>query len=113
MRLTFVFGGIAMLLYLAFFDPQQWPAPQCLFRQLTHLDCPGCGTQRAVHAAFSGDFSGAWHYNPALFFALPLAAVYAWSPKRLEKVLYSPFMLAAIVTAIVAWWILRNTVAQG
>ena len=101
-------GGLAVIVYLALFDPTEWPAPQCMFHTLTGYDCPGCGTQRAVHALFSGDVGGAWHYNPALFFVVPLAGLYAWSPRRLHGIMYARATLFGMIAAIILWWILRN-----
>lgn len=100
--------GVAVIAYLALFDPVSHPAPRCIFNALTGWQCPGCGTQRAVHAALNGRFAVAWSENPAVFFAAPLAVLYACSPKRLEKVLYSPVAFYAIASAVVLWWVLRN-----
>ncbi len=100
--------AVAIVVFLALFDPTEVPAPQCTFRLLTGLECPGCGTQRAIHALLHGRVAEAWGYNAALFVALPLLALYALSPRRLEKVLYSPAMLWSIAAATAAWWILRN-----
>lgn len=100
--------ALAALVYLWAFDPTEAPAAQCVFHRLTGLDCPGCGTQRALHALLHGRLTEAWHYNAALFFALPAALLYAWHPRRLRAVLYAtvtPFLLLA---AVLAWWILRN-----
>lgn len=98
----------AVLIYLAVFDPTEAPAPQCLFRRLTGWDCPGCGTQRAVHALMHGHVAEAWRFNAFLFFAVPLIALYALAPKRWSKVIYSPYATLGIACAIVLWWIGRN-----
>lgn len=102
--------AMAVIAYLAVFDPTVMPAPQCPFRLITGLDCPGCGSQRAIHAIFHGNFLQAWNLNPALFFAIPLAGLYAWQPKRLYNILYARATLWAIPAAIIAWWILRNVI---
>lgn len=41
------------------FDPAvtRW-APKCMFRVLTGYDCPGCGSQRALHALLHADMAG-------------------------------------------------------
>ncbi len=100
--------GIAIVVYLWACDPAVHPAPQCLFRRLTGYDCPGCGTQRAIHAMLHGDFRAAWHYNAALLPGLAVAALYAWRPRRLRRILFSsatPYALAALV---IGWWVGRN-----
>lgn len=100
--------GIAFVIYLAFNDPAKSPAPRCWFNALTGLQCPGCGSQRAVHAILHGHIAEAWHYNAALFFALPMCAVYALSPRRMRGILYSPVTMAAIAVAGIAWFVGRN-----
>lgn len=103
-------AATAVIAYLAVFDPTVWPAPKCPFHTLTGLDCPGCGTQRAVHALFHGEPAKAWAYNPALFVALPLAVLYAWSPKRIYNIMYARATLYSIPVAIIVWWIIRNLI---
>lgn len=96
------------MIYLALCDPATHPAPRCWFNALTGLQCPGCGSQRAIHALLHGRVAEAWHYNAALFFALPLCLVYALQPRRLRPLLYSPLFMTAIAAAIAAWFIGRN-----
>lgn len=89
-------------------------APKCTFKILTGYDCPGCGFQRALHAALHGDFAAAWSYNPILFFLIPTALLYAIveaMPARfshLRRILIHPATITAIGVTIIAWWILRN-----
>ncbi len=44
---------------------QQHQLP-CLFRQLTHIDCPGCGMQRSFLLLLGGDVAGSIRMYPAL-----------------------------------------------
>ncbi len=65
-------GGAAILaLVLLFvFDPARFSFfPRCAFHQLTGLNCPGCGGQRALHQLLHGEFVRAFQFN-ALFIAL-------------------------------------------
>lgn len=101
-------AALAVIVYLAMFDPTVYPAPQCLFHRLTGLDCPGCGTQRAVHAMFAGDFGRAWSSNPALFFALAYVGLYALPLPRLKAALTSGPAIYAVGAAILFWWVFRN-----
>ncbi|MDE6333631.1 MAG: DUF2752 domain-containing protein [Muribaculaceae bacterium] len=100
--------GLAFVIYLALYDPTVAPAPRCWFNALTGLQCPGCGSQRAMHALLHGHICEAWHYNAAMFFALPLCVIYAVPPRRLHSFLYSPITICAIAAAIAAWFIIRN-----
>ena len=89
-------------------------APRCFFRLLTGWECPGCGAQRALHAALHLRLAEAWSYNPFVFFAFPLASAYVlieagrrrWP--RFHAAATRPAIIAAIFVAIVAFWILRN-----
>ena len=102
------------LLYY-FFDPleSKW-APKCMFRLLTGWDCPGCGSQRAVHALLHGDFGAAWEANPFLLCVLPLLALMGYAAAvrvkrpRLYAALNSIPMIAAISAALLLWFLLRN-----
>ncbi len=59
------------------------PAP-CLFRLLTGLPCPTCGTTRAVLCLLHLDVPGALAYNPLVtlaLLALPVAAALSRVPR--------------------------------
>lgn len=101
----------AICVYYYAVDPAQGRAPRCMLRLLTGYDCPGCGSQRALHALLHGRPAEAWAFNPAVFFAVPLAAAYFAVdvlPARLQRLLRHPAFILGIAVAIVAWWVLRN-----
>lgn len=100
--------GVAGILYLAFNDPVESPAPSCVFHRLTGYDCPGCGTQRAVHALLQGRVADAWKANAALFFAVPVAGLYIGARGRLRRFIESPRAIAAVAAAIILWTVFRN-----
>ena len=59
-------------------DPAQGsPYPACPFRAITGLDCPFCGTGRALHAVLHAEVGRAFSLNPLVVVATPLLAV-AW-----------------------------------
>ena len=86
--------------------------PGCLFRELTGLPCPTCGTTRAALALSRLDLAGAIAWNPlatlgALIFVLGGAAAavatLAGKPLR-EPRLNGPALRAAVVLAVAANW---------
>lgn len=50
--------------------------PPCFFHYLTGLDCPGCGSQRAVHALLHGNLWDAMDYNLLLVISLPVLGMH-------------------------------------
>ena len=53
----------AVAVYFAL-DPARHPFPRCMFLTLTGWQCPGCGSQRALHALLHGDIASAWALSP-------------------------------------------------
>ena len=97
-----VFAGVATA---ALLDPEavSW-FPKCPLHALTGLDCPGCGTARAVHAAAHGDFRSAIRFNAILVVAVPFLVAIVAKPQwaRSTKVAWSVFSVA------VGWMVFRN-----
>lgn len=105
---------IAAGVILFVFDPgtTQW-MPQCPSHYLTDYDCPGCGTLRGVHAILHGDIAAAWHFNAALFFAVPLIIALALAPHTrvgspLRRLADSRWTPLTVLLLLIAWTILRN-----
>ncbi len=58
---------------LYFFDPETAGFyPVCAVHQLTGLQCPGCGSLRALHQLTHGNIAQAWRLNPLLVALLPM-----------------------------------------
>ena len=51
--------------------------PQCPIFEYLHLECPGCGTTRALAALLHGRLAEAFHLNALVILWLPVAAAYA------------------------------------
>lgn len=74
-----IFGAVAIV---ALLGAAAWiefglPQPGCPLRALTGLPCPTCGSTRLVEALVAGDALGALRWNPLLFCAGALVALWA------------------------------------
>jgi hypothetical protein len=87
------------------FDPMTTRGfPQCVFHALTGLECPGCGTTRALHALLHGDVAAAWRFNASLFFSAPFMGVAIISPRFALR----PATAWIAIIGTVGWWVGRN-----
>lgn len=115
LALSLVAGLVLAALYFRL-DPAQHPFPRCLVYWLTGLHCPGCGTQRAVHALLHGHFKQAIGFNLLAALATPVVIVGAveelrgWFTKRPRRnsFLYRPWFGWSIATFTVLFTVLRN-----
>lgn len=91
--------------------------PRCPFLMLTGYECPGCGSQRAIHALLHGDIIRAWDYNPLMVIAVPyiilgFIAELSFRRSRLMRTvrdrLYSGRAVWTVLTVIIIYWIGRN-----
>jgi len=105
---------MAGVVYFAFDPSQAGFFPRCTFLTLTGYKCPGCGSQRALHALLHGDIAAAWQHNAALLVAIPVVAVYlvgelkrtTWP--RFYRAISHPWLVYTILAAIILWWVGRN-----
>ncbi|MDE6090873.1 MAG: DUF2752 domain-containing protein [Duncaniella sp.] len=105
----------AGLLALYFFaEPSSGLYPRCAFKMLTGLSCPGCGSQRAVHALLHGDLGSAFAYNALFIIEIPLIGLLLLSriPRlrgsRLQRILSARVFILSILFTIIIWTIVRN-----
>lgn len=107
-------GGTMAALILFLFDPSRVPIyPVCQFHELTGLDCPGCGSLRALHALLHGHLVAALHFNLFLVLSLPL---YAWLGLRILRhelkggppITIRPAWLWAYLAVWLVFGVLRN-----
>lgn len=89
---------------------------KCPFKTFTGLDCPGCGSQRAVHELLHGDVLKAFSYNQLFIIALPYAFIgilFEWFslkhkyPKT-RKILFGKTAIYIIAIIIILFFVLRN-----
>lgn len=103
----------AVILY-ASVDPSTNLYPRCSFRMLTGLSCPGCGSQRALHALLNGDPAAAIRFNAILAIEIPLIVLLIVSrlagdrAPRLRKFLSARIFILLLLSTIIIWTVVRN-----
>ena len=88
----------------------------CLFRQLTGLDCIGCGATRALSALLHGELAAAFSYNAFLLIWLPWLAwtLLSWwlqavcGRQVLPRPRESRWLPIALLASALAFLVLRN-----
>ena len=119
-----VTAAISMMLvaalYLFFiFDPETHPFfPQCPFLLATGLECPGCGSQRALHQLLHLNIRGALKQNGFMVVALPYIFMgiylqYLGGKRRfprLEKFFFGRWSALVVLLLVIAFWIGRNMI---
>lgn len=108
---------IICILYFLFNPMEAFWMPKCFFHELTGLNCPACGNQRALHALMHAQFVKAWQFNPFLFISLPylLPLLFIKICKvdnryTIVRVLTHKITIYIYVIMICVWWISRNII---
>ncbi|MBK5195278.1 MAG: DUF2752 domain-containing protein [Proteiniphilum sp.] len=108
---------VAALFLFFFFDPGKYPFfPQCPFLLTTGFECPGCGSQRAIHHLLHLNILTALKQNAFMVLALPYIFLgiyleYLGGKKRhprLEKIFFGKWSAIVVLSGIVVFWIGRN-----
>lgn len=121
---TLLIIGIIILLAIVgsiyfLFSPEEASFfPQCPFHRLTGWDCPGCGSQRAVHHLLHLQVKDAFMSNPLLIVIIPYLAIglyfeYLGGKKRfpeVSKALFGKKAAIIIIVLIILFWIGRNII---
>jgi|WetSurMetagenome_2_1015567.scaffolds.fasta_scaffold03880_3 hypothetical protein len=92
----------------------------CLFKSVTNLPCPSCGSTRAILALFRGDFIGSVSINPlgtivALIMVItPLWLIYDITTRRktllegyrrMENIIRRPYVAIPLIVLVLINWI--------
>ena len=107
---------IGVVVYSAYDPSVSHYFPKCVFKSLTGYDCPGCGSQRAIHSLLHGDVASAFGFNAMLVCSIPFLLLLGFAeffPKkvpRLRSALTSTVTGIVVLVLIVAWWIVRNII---
>ncbi|NLZ94439.1 MAG: DUF2752 domain-containing protein [Bacteroidales bacterium] len=109
---------VATALFIFFYiDPNIYPFfPKCPFLILTGFECPGCGSQRAIHQLLHLNILGAFRQNPLIVLYLPYVGLgvyleYLGGNKKfpcVRNTLYGKNAAIIILCSIILFWIGRN-----
>lgn len=110
----------AAVIFLFFYiDPNVYPFfPKCPFLVVTGLECPGCGSQRAIHQLLHMNIAGAFYQNPLLVLYVPYVSIglyleYLGGKERFPQIrnfLFGKTAAIIILGSIILFWIVRNIV---
>jgi hypothetical protein len=111
-----VLMGLASALGIVFvFDPAEHGFyPICFFRLVTGLNCPGCGSMRALHELLHGHIAAAARLNLLFVACLPFAAwkigrhTAGWLSGQAVAFAIRPIWLWAFLTVSAAFTAIRN-----
>lgn len=91
--------------------------PKCPFYSITNLHCPGCGSQRAIHAFLHGDIWTALQYNFLIILAVAvlLYKAFLWlfpyrkkDKQERKNILYANATPWVVFALVMLFWFLRN-----
>lgn len=108
---------VAALYIFYTFDPEAQPLfPRCPFLLVTGYECPGCGSQRAIHSLLHLNVGAAFRYNAFMLLALPYIFLgiyleYFGGKKRfpgVEKFFFGRWAAVVLLIVIFIFWIGRN-----
>jgi|SRR5690606_14574718 len=113
-----VFFSIGFIYIYYFYNPAEYYwFPKCPVKVYAHIDCPGCGSQRAIHSLLHGDFRAAFKHNMLVIPAIPYVVLgfgfqSIKEPTRTQlywrKLLYGESAIKVIAVLIFVYFILRN-----
>lgn len=108
-------GVLTICFIFYFLDPLECPLfPKCPFLVLTGLECPGCGTQRALHSLLHLHIIDTLRYNALLIFSLPYIALLLYAEMgrtrypKLYIAIHRPIYIRCYLIVVILWWIGRN-----
>lgn len=107
---------LAAIIYFLFSPAESTYFPQCPFHRITGFDCPGCGSQRAIHHLLHFRLKDAFASNPLLILAIPYLIIgiyfeYFGGKEKyptVRKTLFGKRAIVIVLILIVLFWIGRN-----
>ena len=108
---------IAALYIFYIIDPETHSLfPKCPFLLATGLECPGCGSQRAIHQLLHRNLIAALRYNAFMVLVLPYIFLGVYLQylggkirhPKLEKLFFGRWSALIVLILVIVYWIVRN-----
>lgn len=109
---------IVIVLFYYFYDENNKEfSSQCSFHQITGLQCPGCGGQRAFHFLLHGEILKSLRYNSLLWITIPILVYLYYSIVQAyglnnKKYINHPFwgtrFVIIMFILLVVFFVIRN-----
>jgi len=106
--------GLLCLVYFLYNPNNSNLFPKCPFFYFTGFKCPGCGSQRAIHAILHFNIIDAFKFNGLMVSSLPIIFLlfYAEMTRKIKPKLYirlnNNVFIWTYFSIVVIWWIFRN-----
>ena len=109
---------IAGILYYVFNPSSDSWFFKCPFHLITGWQCPGCGTQRAIHCLLHGNVMEALRFNAFIVVIIPflmLMAISEWYNYHhwfdwINRFINNRYTMIALGVLTIGWWVLRNII---
>ncbi|MDG5800543.1 DUF2752 domain-containing protein [Marinilabiliaceae bacterium ANBcel2] len=123
-KVALIFSGIILFVLFAILYRGVNPEssilfPKCIFKSVTGFDCPGCGSQRAVHYLLNMDIVNAAGANFLLLLSIPyiiVGLIFDFVKPQTSvflnwrKLLYGQNAIIIILIVVILFWFFRNIV---
>ncbi len=111
-----VIAAVAVSAWVLFrFNPSDSPFyPVCQFHASTGLNCPGCGSLRALHELLHGNLAAAFRLNGLLALSLPAVCwlggryILRWLKDQPATIAVSPARMWGAFVVMLLFGVLRN-----
>lgn len=87
----------------------------CMFNEITHLYCPGCGITRALRSLVHLDFYQAFRYNNLIYILIVVLGIYfieiilnKYKIKNLNLIRFYNKLWTCLIVVLIVYGILRN-----
>ncbi len=84
----------------------------CMNKKIFGIDCPGCGTQRALVLLLKGEFNAAFHMFPAIFTTLLLFGFiglhFLDKSKNYQKIIIGLAITNAVIMIVAYFYKMTN-----